>query len=155
MLPARRWRIVALVAPAALARNLYHLLDRHRIDDAVRILDDQFHGHGMGSDRDGFRAEATAWLEAFPDLRIAICHLMTDGPTVAARLAIRGTHHGRFAGLSPTGRAIDITGVDILTERSGRLIEAWSLRDLNGLWVQLGVVPQLLPTHPTSERTSP
>jgi len=137
------------VAPAALARNFYHLLDRHRVDEAVGFLDDHFRGHGMGSDRDGFRAEATAWLEAFPDLRITIGQLVTDGASVAARLSLHGTHQGRFAGVSPTGRTVDITGVDVLTEHAGRIVEAWSLRDLNGMWVQLGVVPQLPPSDPT------
>jgi predicted ester cyclase len=130
------------VVAAALARSFYHLLDRHRVDEAVGCLDGAFRGHGMGSDRSGFRAEAGAWLAAFPDLRISIDRLVTDGDTVAARLVLRGTHQGRFAGLSPTGRAIDIAGFDVLVEGGGRFVEAWSLRDLNGLWVQLGVLPE-------------
>ena len=143
------------VAAAALARRFYHLIDRHRIDEAARILDDRFRGHGMGSDRAGFRAEAVAWLEAFPDLRTAISQLVSDGDNVAVRLAVRGTHQGRFAGVSPTGRTVDITGVDLLTEHDGRFVEAWSLRDLNGLWVQLGVVPTHHTIHSTPERSIP
>lgn len=145
------------VAPTALARSFYHLLDRHRIDEAIRFLADDFRGHGMGSDRTGFRAEAVAWLEAFPDLRVTIDQIVTDADTVAARVTLRGTHQGRFAGLSPTGRTVDITGVDVLTEHAGRFVEAWSLRDLNGLWVQLGVVPQLLPNpiNPTLKASIP
>jgi len=138
------------VAAVALARGFYHLLDRHRVDDAVGCLDERFRGHGMGSDRNGFRAEAVAWLEAFPDLRISVDRLVGDGECVAARLLLRGTHEGRFAGVSPTGRRVDITGIDVLVERDGRFVEAWSLRDLNGLWVQLGVLPR--PPH--SDHTS-
>jgi predicted ester cyclase len=130
------------MAAAAMARNLYHLLDRHRLDDAVNILDTDFRGHGLGSDRAGFRAEVAAWLAAFPDLRISVRRLVTEGNSVAAWIALTGTHEGRFAGLSPSRRPIDITGVDLLVERDGRFIEGWSLRDLNGLWVQLGVLPE-------------
>jgi predicted ester cyclase len=102
----------------------------------------------MGSDRAGFRAEAVAWLEAFPDLRISVDALLSDGNAVAARLVLRGTHQGRFAGVSPTGRPIDIAGLDVLIEHAGRFVEAWSLRDLNGLWVQLGALPTLTtPPH--------
>lgn len=143
------------VGAATLARSFYHLLDRHRVDEAVRFLGDEFRGHGMGSDRSGFRSEAEAWLAAFPDLRISIQRLVSDGSCVAARLVLRGTHQGRFAGLSPTGRAVDIAGVDVLLEKSGRFVEAWSLRDLNGLWVQLGVIPQVPVVHSNSERTIP
>ena len=141
MLGQPGWRRVGLVAAAALARSFYHLLDRHRGEEAVGRLDDAFRGHGMGADRAGFRAEAAAWLGAFPDLRISIERLVTDGPSVAARLVLRGTHKGRFAGLSPTDRSIDIAGVDVLIEHAGRFVEAWSLRDLNALWVQLGAPP--------------
>ena len=141
------------VTAASLARGFYHLLDRHRVDEAVRYLTHDFRGHGMGSDRPGFRAETAAWLEAFPDLRISVDRLVSDGDTVAARLVLRGTHHGRFAGVSPTGRAVDITGVDLLVERDGQFVEAWSLRDLNGLWVQLGTLPQPPHIHRNQERT--
>jgi predicted ester cyclase len=136
-----------------LARSFYHLLDRHRVDEAVSFLDDDFRGHGMGSDRTGFRAEAAAWLAAIPDLRISIDRLVTDGTSVAAWLGLHGTHQGRFAGLSPTGRPIEIAGVDVLVERGGRFVEAWSLRDLNGLWVQLGVLPDPSPITPTHDRS--
>lgn len=143
------------VGAATLARSFYHLLDRHRVDEAVSFLGDGFRGHGMGSDRSGFRAEAEAWLAAFPDLRISIHRLVSDGSCVAARLVLRGTHQGRFAGLSPTGRAVDIAGVDVLLEQDGRFVEAWSLRDLNGLWVQLGAIPRVPVVHATPERTIP
>jgi predicted ester cyclase len=133
------------VTAAALARSFYHLLDRHRIDEAVEFPAGDFRGHGMGSDRTGFRAEAGAWLAAFPDLRISIDQLVIDGSSVAARLVLSGTHQGRFAGLSPTGRQFDIAGVDVLVEDGGRFVEAWSLRDLNGLCVQLGVLPSAQP----------
>lgn len=129
------------MAAAALARTLYHLLDRHRLDDAVDVFDTEFRGHGLGSDRAGFRAEMGAWLGGFPDLRVSVCRLVTEGNSVAAWITLRGTHEGRFAGLSPSRRQIDIAGVDLLVERGGRVIEAWGLRDLNALWVQLGALP--------------
>jgi predicted ester cyclase len=143
------------MAAAALTRNLYHLLDRHRLDDAVSILAADFRGHGLGSDRAGFRAEAAAWLAAFPDLRISVRRLVTEGNSVAAWITLTGTHEGRFAGLSPSRRHIDIAGVDLLVEHDGRFTEAWGLRDLNGLWVQLGVLPGPAPTaHDRNEARS-
>jgi predicted ester cyclase len=146
------------MAAAALARNLYHFLDRHRLDDAVDILAADFRGHGLGSDRAGFRTEAAAWLAAFPDLRISVRRLVTEGNRVAAWISLTGTHEGRFAGLSPSRRPIDIAGVDLLVERAGRFVEAWSLRDLNGLWVQLGVLPGAAPgnhDHNETRSTTP
>jgi predicted ester cyclase len=127
--------------PGSLARTLYHLLDGHRVDDAVECLAPDFRGHGLGSDRAGFRAEAAAWIAAFPDLSISVRRLVVDDRGVAAWLALRGTHRGRFAGVSPTGRVIDIIGADLLVEHNGRFVEAWGLRDLNALLIQLGALP--------------
>jgi predicted ester cyclase len=135
------------MAAESLARTLYHLLDGHRVDDAVACLAADFRGHGLGSNRAGFRAEAAALIAAFPDLSISIRRLVTDGSSVAAWIALRGTHRGRFAGLSPTRRPIDIVGADLLIERDGRFIEAWGLRDLNTLWIQLGALPGSAPDN--------
>ena len=79
---------------AALVRNLYHLLDRHRLDEAVQLLDGGFRGHGAGSDRAGFRDEVAAWLVGFPDLRISVGHLVAEGTSVAAWITLSGTHEG-------------------------------------------------------------
>ena len=156
MLPCSSCRIVPVMASGSLARTLYHLLDRHRVDDSLECLAADFRGHGLGSDRAGFRAEAAAWIAAFPDLSISVRRLVTDGSDVAAWITLRGTHRGRFAGLSPTGRTIDIAGADLLVERDGRFVEAWSLRDLNGLWVQIGALPRsaLISPQLTYERSS-
>lgn len=151
MLPAPVRRIIAGMASGSLARTLYHLLDGHRIDDAVDCLAADFRGHGLGSDRAGFRAEAAAWVAGFPDLSISIRRLVIDEACVAAWLTLHGTHRGRFAGLSATGRTVDIAGVDLLVEHDGRFVEGWGLRDLNSLWIQLGALPGAVPNDlPTS-----
>jgi len=136
------------MASGSLARTLYHLLDGHRVDEAVDCLAADFRGHGLGSDRTGFRAEAVAWIAAFPDLSISVRRLVAEGSGVAAWITLSGTHCGRFAGLSPTRRTIDIVGADLLVERDGRFVEAWGLRDLNALWIQLGALPGADLSHP-------
>jgi predicted ester cyclase len=136
-----------------LARSLYHLLDHHRLDDAVRVLDPHFRGHGCESGRAGFQAEMAAWLAGFPDLLISVRQLVSEEPRVPVWIILSGTHQGRFAGVSPSGRTIEIAGVDMLEQRGGAFVEAWSLRDLNGLWIELGVLAasdhdQWPPIHP-------
>src|SRR3712207_98091 len=45
------------------------------------------------------------WLRAgFSDLTVEVLDLIAEGNRVAARIRMRGTHDGDFAGLSPTGR---------------------------------------------------
>ena len=42
--------------------------------------------------------------DAFPDGRTTSEALLAEGDTVAQRWTFRGTHHGAFQGIPPTGR---------------------------------------------------
>ena len=50
----------------------------------------------------------------FPNLHVTIDDIIAEGDRVWFRLTVRGTHTGDFHGLTPTGKKITITTVDIL-----------------------------------------
>jgi predicted ester cyclase len=52
--------------------------------------------------------------DAFPDLRFTAEDIIAEGDKVAARYTMRGTHHGEFMGVAPTGNRIEVTGIDIV-----------------------------------------
>ena len=86
-----------------------------------------------------------AWA-AFPDLRFDETdtpHLSVDGDKVAWRWRMRGTNTGPIdpPGFAPTGRAIEIEGVDLWTMRDGRIARYRAFYDFNALAVQLGLAP--------------
>ena len=86
-----------------------------------------------------------AWA-AFPDLRFDEGddpHLTVDGDRVAWAWRMRGTNTGPIdpPGFAPTGRAIEIEGVDLWTMRDGRIARLRVLYDFNALAVQLGLAP--------------
>jgi steroid delta-isomerase-like uncharacterized protein len=86
-----------------------------------------------------------AWV-AFPDLRFDESdepHLTADGDRVAWRWRMRGTNTGPIdpPGFAPTGRAIEIEGVDLWTMRDGRIARYRAFYDFNALAVQLGLAP--------------
>jgi ketosteroid isomerase-like protein len=43
-------------------------------------------------------------LEAFPDIRLTVEEIFSEGDLVAARVAFRGTHRGEFRGIRPRVR---------------------------------------------------
>jgi steroid delta-isomerase-like uncharacterized protein len=51
-------------------------------------------------------------VAAFPDLRIEIRDSLADDDVVMVELRWTGTHEGSFRGLPPTGRAVDLTGME-------------------------------------------
>jgi len=86
-----------------------------------------------------------AWV-AFPDLRFDEGdepHFSVAGDRVAWRWRMRGTNTGPIdpPGFAPTGRAIDVEGVDLWTMRDGRIARYRAFYDFNALAVQLGLAP--------------
>ena len=83
---------------------------------------------------------AEAFRAAFPDLQWRVDLLVAEGDLVAARWTAAGTHTGAWAGLPPTGRYAEFSGVNIFRfDTSGKVVEIWNHRDDLGLQEQLGV----------------
>jgi serine phosphatase RsbU (regulator of sigma subunit) len=63
---------------------------------------------------------------AFPDLRIRIDDQIAEGDKVVVRATIRGTHHGGFRGMAPTGKEIEEKGFSVFRFSSeGKVVESW------------------------------
>ena len=79
---------------------------------------------------------------AFPDTRMQIVQLVSDGDTVAARFRCSGTHLGDWRGYPPTGRRFEnIDEVYFFTFRDGLIAKAWGLEDTLERFRQLGLRP--------------
>ena len=67
---------------------------------------------GQASGRDDVISFLGVFHEAFPDLRLEIRQLLTDGPAAAAEGTIAGTHDGVLhtpnGDVAPTGRAVEL-----------------------------------------------
>ena len=67
---------------------------------------------GQVSGRDEVIGFIAAFQEAFPDLRLNIEQLLTDGPAAAAEGTLTGTHDGVLhtpnGDVAPTGRAVEL-----------------------------------------------
>jgi steroid delta-isomerase-like uncharacterized protein len=82
---------------------------------------------------------AAAFRAAFPDLQWRVDLLVAEGDLVAARWTASGTHTGAWAGVAPTGRRAEFSGVNIFRfGPTGKVIEIWNHRDDLGLQEQLG-----------------
>jgi ketosteroid isomerase-like protein len=83
----------------------------------------------------------TTCRAAFHGLYVTIDDIMADGDKVIARFTARGTHNGDFMGVSPTGKAITLTAIEIFRVREGKIAELWGEVNLMGLMQQLGMAP--------------
>jgi steroid delta-isomerase-like uncharacterized protein len=86
-----------------------------------------------------------SWV-AFPDLRFDETdtpHLTAEGDQVAWRWRMRGRMTGAIdpPGFAPTGRSMEVEGVDLWTMRDGRIARYRAFYDTNDLARQLGIAP--------------
>jgi predicted ester cyclase len=81
-------------------------------------------------------------VEAFPDLRLTVEDIFSEGDMVAARVAFRGTHRGEFQGIPPTGKEVAFSSMVFNQVVDGRVEEHWVEMDLLGLMGQLGAISE-------------
>ncbi len=79
----------------------------------------------------GFRA-------AFPDVTIEIEDIVAEGDRIAFRSTMRGTHQGEFLDITPTGRKVIFSLLDVVRVEDGRFVEQWGGPDIYDLLQQLG-----------------
>jgi predicted ester cyclase len=86
----------------------------------------------------GMAAIAAAFRGAFPDLRMEVDLILSDGDLVAARWTTTGTFSGPWGDASPTGVRATFSGVNIFRICDGLVVELWNHRDDLGLMEQVG-----------------
>lgn len=102
-----------------------------------------------------FRAFAESFLRALPDVRFDVTgppYLAAEGMGLAVTWRMTGTFTGELAwwgkryganppAFAPTGRRVDLEGVDLYELRDGVLSRWTIVYDLLGLSQQLGLIP--------------
>jgi steroid delta-isomerase-like uncharacterized protein len=88
-----------------------------------------------------FRQQVAAFRAAFPDLRVVIEDVLTDGDRFATRTTVTGTHAGDLMGMPGTGKRISVEAVDIGRVHDGQAAERWGGLNMYALLTQLGVIP--------------
>lgn len=130
-----------IAAQESLAANI----NQGNIGDAVLSFAETAVDHdpapGQGAGREGFRTFFTALLRAFPDTKIEPAHMVADDEHVCIAYTLTGTHQGQFRGIGPTGKKIEVRGVQIGRFEDGQIAERWGSSDELGILEQLGLEP--------------
>ncbi|MEU9446721.1 ester cyclase [Streptomyces sp. NPDC048304] len=97
-------------------------------------------GPGPMPGSDEYKALFGALRAAFPDLHVAVDHLMATGEELAFAYTITGTPRGQLMGQPPTGKTVSYR--DVQTSRSdsnGKFTERWGSSDEGGMLRRLGL----------------
>lgn len=96
---------------------------------------------GQGAGREGFKQFFDALTTAFPDAHIEPEQMVVDDDNVAVAYTLTGTHEADFNGVAPTGRKIEVRGLQIGRFEDGKIVERWGSSDELGILKQLGAAP--------------
>jgi len=113
---------------ADLMRQAFDALAAKDLDRLATFWDDQTVDHFLALNREvrgvvELRAYFTEVFTALPDMRFAVEAVHDVSDTVAVgQWRMQGTFSGgRFQGIDPTGRPIDIRGIDVMAFVGGKL----------------------------------
>jgi len=72
---------------------------------------------------EGAREHVLGVRRTYPDLHLDIEQQIAEGEWVATRVTARGTHAGVWLGMRPTGKKVEMTGVNLDRVVDGRIVE--------------------------------
>ena len=112
------------------------VFDKHTSKDFVE------HQYGFVSQNVESVKKAIKGLhKAFSDFSLVIEDIVVSGDKVWGRMTGRGTQKGQFGPIPPTGKKVEITVIDIMRFKDGKLIEHWGVPDRFAAMEQLGMKP--------------
>jgi steroid delta-isomerase-like uncharacterized protein len=131
-----------------LARRFHgDIFEQNKLEVADEILTADFRWHNAALPSDisgpkGVKQFAQLLRAAFPDYRLTSEDMIADGDRVVIRWTQRGTHEGEFLGVSPTGKTVTISGIDLFRIEGAKIVELWQMTDQFGLMQQRGAIAQ-------------
>ena len=82
-------------------------------------------------------------MQAFPDRKVEIVDVISEGDRVFVRTRVTGTNQGGFPllGVPANGNPIQIEAASVYRLRDGKIVEHWGMNDGLMLAMQLGAFP--------------
>jgi steroid delta-isomerase-like uncharacterized protein len=131
----------------ALVRRFFEeVFNQGNLSVADEIIASGFGGHGFASHGrehgpNNAKRTVTQFKAAFPDIRFQVEEMIAEEDKVVVRITFRGTHQGTFMGIAPTGKAVEVGGVELARIADGKIVEeGWHFMDEIGLLNQLGAL---------------
>ena len=119
-------------------RTYNEACNAHRFDDLRAFVAQDVAVNGEPQGLEGYVAGLRAVVDAFPDYRWDLQHLLVEDQWIAAHFVDRGTHRGTFRSLPPTGRAVTTHEFAMYRVQDSRIAEVWVTADNAALLGSVG-----------------
>jgi predicted ester cyclase len=90
---------------------------------------------------EGFKPVYRAFRAAFPNLKIEITHMLSEGDLAVVRCIVTGNNTGPFMDVAATNRSVRFTGMTMARVVNGRIVEGWNEFNFVEMYQQLGMQP--------------
>ena len=133
--------------PSELARTIFEALSKRDLDTAMKFNTDDavddFVAIGEFRGRLAIRRFFDELLAAFPDFDIAVDRIVGDDSAAVVQWHAAGTFSGgKFQGIEPTGKRVQIRGVDVMEFAEGRYVHNTIYYDGASFARQIGMLPR-------------
>lgn len=128
------------------ARWFEELWNKKNYAITQELVDANFTAHGAGGQDikqgpDGVAGMVKIWHQAFPDGRMTMDDIITEGEYSVIRMTFRGTHTGEFYGIPASGKPVEVTSIGIDRVVDGQITEGWGELNMLGMMQQMGAIP--------------
>lgn len=125
-----------------LVRRGIEAINANDLDACLALMTDDFIINLAGlpypmQGHDAWTQNFQVLQHAFPGITVTIDDIFGSDDRVAVRATLRGTHRGEFQGITPTGRDVTFTSIELYRVVDGKLAEEWIATDIASLMQQL------------------
>jgi steroid delta-isomerase-like uncharacterized protein len=134
-------------APEDVARGVFEAISGHNLDVLPELVPpdgvDDFVAVGEFHGPDAIRGFFAEMFAAFPDFSITVDRVVSGGSTAVVQWHASGTFTGgAFQGIHPTGRRVELRGVDVMDISDGKIQRNTIYFDGAAMARQIGMLPQ-------------
>jgi predicted ester cyclase len=125
---------------------LFEAINQDQPDRIDEVLGRSFLSYDVHArrSRTAFKRYYAQLRDAFSDLRFEVHEnvgVLVEGDLIALRTIVTGTQSGTYAGVAPTGNAVQTSASHIFRVREDRLVEHWQVVDTYRILVAIGAIP--------------
>jgi len=104
--------------------------------DYVEVFNNQRYPLGV----EGAKKHIIGVRETYPDLELTVDQQIAEEDWVATCYTMKGTHLGEWMGIKPTGKKIEVTGVNIDKLIDGKIVEHGGAANLFNSLLEIGAI---------------
>lgn len=127
-------------------RIFEELANQRKLDLIDELFTEDYVEHSpMGEvrGREALKQYFQSWFSAFPDMKMSVSDLVTEGDLAYWTVSYTGTNTGEVMGMPPTGKKVDVrVALNKGIMRDGKAAEHWQGNDALDMMQQLGMMPQ-------------